>query len=52
MRLAIQIDGDAIESNPNALDIDGLNAVDRSILKESMARIRSLQQRLELDYAR
>ena len=51
-RLAIQIDRDAIAGNPNALDTDSLNAVDRSILKESMARIRSFQQRLELDYVR
>jgi CBS domain-containing protein len=52
LRLAIQIDREAIAGNPNALDVDSLNAVDRSILKESMARIRSLQQRLELDYVR
>jgi signal-transduction protein with cAMP-binding, CBS, and nucleotidyltransferase domain len=38
--------------NPNALDVETLNAVDRTILKGSMAHIRSLQQRLELDYAR
>ena len=52
LRLAIQMDHDAIAGNPNAIDVDSLNAVDRSILKESMARIRSLQQRLELDYVR
>ena len=52
LRLAIQMDHDAIAGNPNAIDVDSLNVVDRSILKESMARIRSLQQRLELDYVR
>jgi signal-transduction protein with cAMP-binding, CBS, and nucleotidyltransferase domain len=52
MRLAIQMDRDAIVDNPNAIDVDSLNAVDRSILKESMVRIRSFQQRLELDYVR
>jgi len=52
LRLAIQIDREVIAGNPNALDVDSLNAVDRSILKESMARIRSFQQRLELDYVR
>jgi signal-transduction protein with cAMP-binding, CBS, and nucleotidyltransferase domain len=41
-----------IGDNPNALDVETLNAVDRTILKGSMARIRSLQQRLELDYVR
>ncbi len=52
MRLAIQMDREAIAGNPNAIDVDTLNAVDRSILKESMVRIRSFQQRLELDYVR
>ena len=52
LRLAIQLDGAMIGDNPNALDVDSLNAVDRTILKGSMARIRSLQQRLELDYVR
>ena len=52
LRLSIQLDGGMIGDNPNALDVDMLNAVDRTILKGSMARIRSLQQRLELDYVR
>lgn len=52
LRLAIQLDGGMIGDNPNALDIDSLNAVDRTILKGSLSRIRSLQQRLELDYVR
>lgn len=52
LRLSIQLDGSMIGENPNALDVDSLNAVDRTILKGSMSRIRSLQQRLELDYVR
>lgn len=52
LRLAIQLDGAMIGDNPNALDVDSLNAVDRTILKGSLSRIRSLQQRLELDYVR
>ena len=52
LRLAIQLDGGMIGDNPNALDVESLNAVDRTILKGSLARIRSLQQRLELDYVR
>jgi len=52
LRLSIQLDGGMIGDNPNALDVETLNAVDRTILKGSMALIRSLQQRLELDYVR
>jgi CBS domain-containing protein len=52
LRLAIQLEGNLIGDNPNALDIDTLNAVDRTILKGSLSRIRDLQQRLELDYVR
>lgn len=52
LRLAIQLDGSMIGENPNALDVETLNAVDRTILKGSLSRIRSLQQRLELDYVR
>jgi signal-transduction protein with cAMP-binding, CBS, and nucleotidyltransferase domain len=32
------------------IDIDQLNKVDRSILKEALSEVRSLQQRLQLDY--
>ena len=50
-RLAVQIGETAINGNPNAIDIDQLNSVDRSILKESLLKVRSLQQHLQLDYA-
>jgi CBS domain-containing protein len=52
LRLSIQLDGGLIGDNPNAIDVETLNAVDRSILKGSLSLIKSLQQRLELDYVR
>ena len=42
---------DRINDNPNVIDIEKLNSVDRSILKESLLKVRSLQQHLQLDYA-
>ena len=50
-RLAVQIGEAKIEGNPNVIDIEKLNIVDRSILKESLSTVRSLQQHLQLDYA-
>jgi len=50
-RLAVQIGEAKIGGNPNVIDIDKLNSVDRSILKESLLKVRSLQQLLQLDYA-
>jgi len=50
-RLAVQIGEAKIGGNPNVIDIDKLNNVDRSILKESLLKVRSLQQHLQLDYA-
>jgi CBS domain-containing protein len=51
LRLAVQIGEDRINGNPNVIDIEKLNTVDRSILKESLLKVRSLQQHLQLDYA-
>jgi CBS domain-containing protein len=51
-RLAVQIGEAMINGNPNAIDINQLNSVDRSILKESLLKVRSLQQHLQLDYVR
>ena len=51
-RLAVQIGEAGITSNPNVVDIDKLNSVDRSILKEALLKARSLQQLLQFDYAR
>jgi CBS domain-containing protein len=50
-RLAVQIGEAKIGGNPNVIDIDKLNSVDRSILKEALSEVRSIQQRLQLDYA-
>lgn len=38
--------------NPNRIDIQQLNDIDRRLLKESLRSARSLQQRLQLDYQR
>lgn len=51
LRLAVQIGEDRINSNPNVIDVEKLNTVDRSILKEALLQVRSLQQHLQLDYA-
>jgi CBS domain-containing protein len=51
LRLAAQIGEAKIEGNPNVIDIEKLNIVDRSILKEALSKVRSLQQHLQLDYA-
>ncbi len=50
-RLAVQIAESRIVGNPNVIDIEKLNIVDRSILKEALLKVRSLQQLLQLDYA-
>ena len=52
LRLAAQIDGHAIGGNPNAVDVEQLNSVDKTILRESLSKVRNLQQQLELDYVR
>jgi CBS domain-containing protein len=51
-RLAVQIGETMINGNPNAIDLGQLNSVDRSILKESLLKVRALQQHLQLDYVR
>lgn len=50
-RLTVQIGDARVAGNPNVIDIDQLNSVDRSILKEALLKVRSLQQLLQLDYA-
>ncbi|NWG74814.1 MAG: CBS domain-containing protein, partial [Rubrivivax sp.] len=52
MRLRAQIDGDGDPENPNRIDLERLNDIDRRVLKEVYRVARSLQQRLELDYQR
>ena len=43
---------DGIVPNPNRIDPDELNALDRRILKEALRQARKLQNRLELDFQR
>lgn len=58
LRLLVQLDphsrvqGDPSQRNPNLVDVDALNEIDRRMLKESLRIARRLQQRMELDYQR
>ena len=58
LRLQVQLDPGrppslpAAHDHPNLVDVDALNDIDRRMLKESLRAARTLQQRLELDYAR
>jgi CBS domain-containing protein len=53
LRLRAQLDGDGDpERPPNDIDVARLNPIDRRVLKESVRVVRSLQQRIELDYQR
>lgn len=52
MRLRAQIDGDGDPENPNRIELERLNDIDRRVLKEVYRVARTLQQRLELDYMR
>ena len=42
----------ARKANPNRIDPDALNALDRRILKEALRQARKLQSRLEMDFQR
>ncbi|QJW85494.1 CBS domain-containing protein [Ramlibacter terrae] len=52
LRLRVQLEGGAPAARPNRLLLDGLNDIDRRILRESFRMARQLQQRLRLDYER
>lgn len=58
LRLQVQLDPHrppalpASLGNANLVDVGALNDIDRRMLKESLRAARTLQQRLELDYAR
>ena len=43
---------DAADGNPNLVDVNALNDIDRRVLKESLRVARRLQQRIEMDYLR
>ncbi|MEQ1660393.1 MAG: DUF294 nucleotidyltransferase-like domain-containing protein, partial [Hylemonella sp.] len=52
LRLQIQLEGAATRDQPNHIRVDGLNDIDRRILKEVFRVARTLQQRIQLDYER
>jgi len=53
LRLRVQLDAAAAaRGNPNLIDVDVLNDIDRQMLKETLRVARRLQQRMELDYRR
>ncbi|HVO08215.1 MAG TPA: putative nucleotidyltransferase substrate binding domain-containing protein, partial [Burkholderiaceae bacterium] len=53
LRLRNQLDETrSDDADPNTIDIDRLNDLERRVLKESFRVARSLQQRIELDYQR
>ncbi len=43
---------DASDGNPNLIQVDLLNDIDRRVLRESLRVARRLQQRIEMDYMR
>ncbi len=52
LRLRHQMSPTAHTGKPNWVPVDTLDQVDRRVLKASLAAVRTLQQRLSLDYAR
>ena len=52
LRLHAQLDGTTVGDNPNCIDVGSLNDIDRRILKETLRVLRTLQQRVRLDYER
>ena len=52
LRLRAQLDGTTLGGNANRIAVDALNDIDRRILRETLRVVRSLQQRVQLDYQR
>ena len=58
LRLQVQLEAPeaassgAAAENPNLIDVESLNDIDRRVLRETLRVARRLQQRLELDYQR
>ena len=52
LRLHAQLDGTTVGDTPNRIDVGSLNDIDRRILKETLRVLRTLQQRVRLDYER
>jgi CBS domain-containing protein len=51
-RMALQADPSVDSAHPNRIDLRRFNAVDQRVLQASLRAIRTLQQRLTLDYLR
>jgi CBS domain-containing protein len=52
LRLRVQLSPGEAADDPNTLDVDTLNDLDRRVLIESLRAARRLQQRMQLDYER
>jgi CBS domain-containing protein len=52
LRAQLEPQGPWSAEQPNRLNLSALNDIDRRILKEALRAVRSLQQRLALDYER
>ena len=52
LRLRAQLEGTALGDSRNGIAVDALNDIDRRILRETLRVVRSLQQRVQLDYQR
>ena len=52
LRLRAQLDGTMVGGNANRIAVGDLNDIDRRILKETLRVLRTLQQRVKLDYER
>ena len=53
LRLQVQMaHGGTAPENPNLIELQALNDIDRRMLKESLRVARRLQQKIELDYQR
>ena len=52
LRLRAQLDGTLVGGNPNRIAVSDLNDIDRRILKETLRVLRTLQQRVRMDYER
>jgi CBS domain-containing protein len=52
LRLRVQIERMDAGGNPNLLEVESLNDIDKRMLKETLRVAKRLQQRMELDYQR
>jgi len=55
LRLRVQLqraESGTLADEPNRIELDSLNDLDRKLLKETLRVVKQLQQRIELDYGR